>query len=117
MDKVGELGVKDARTGVVWILRSGAKVEVLGVLGTDLVSEKPMPTLLLLSSVMLGDSSLISFMNGGLADLLRDPRIMGTAANEIRTQFCRRCPLRDPRALGLPFRAEGFPDDRGAGSH
>jgi hypothetical protein len=114
-DSVGELGVSEARMDVTPNFTSGAKVEILGGRGSGRLLEKPSPTLLLFSDIVVfGDSSWMSFMTAGLGDLdLPDgPRVVGTS--EIRTQFCRRWPL---RALGLPFRADGFPEDSGAGSH
>lgn len=49
----------------------------------------------------------------GLGERLCGPNMVGI--NEMRTQFWRLCP--GLRALGLPFKAEGFPTDTGAVSH
>lgn len=98
---------------VAIIFTSGLKIEVLGGRGRDRVLEKPRPPLFLFSDVaVFGDSSCMSFIIDGLGDLLGGPRMVG--ASDMRTQFCRRWPL---RAVGLPFKADGFPDDNGAGSH
>lgn len=47
----------------------------------------------------------------GVGDLLLFKMV---GAKEMRTQFCRLCPL---RAFGLPFSAEGLPVRSGEGSH
>lgn len=62
------------------------------------------PIVLLLPSKSSGSSSMPCIMLGLVGLLGGGPRICGVRV-EIRTQFCLRCPL---RALGLPFRAEGF---------
>jgi hypothetical protein len=108
-DKLGELLVRDARIVVVASFKSGENVEQLGGLGSARVFEKPRPTFL--SNEPFGDSSWIPTI-AGLGERLGGPRIVG--ARDIRTQFCRRWPF---LALGLPFIADGFPEESGVTSH
>lgn len=94
IDSVGELGVNEARSLVG--LEYGRR-------GRRVMS----PFMCLWACGTSSPSSRISSMEKGLLDLLLDgPSTVG-ARVEIRTQFCRLCPFRDP---GLPFIADGFAD-------
>lgn len=102
--KVGELEVKEALK--VDMRRLGAKAVRLDGRERWVLLEtngRP-PIVLLLPSKSSGSSSMPCIMLGLVGLLGGGPRICGVRV-EIRTQFCLRCPL---RALGLPFRAEGF---------
>lgn len=102
--KVGELEVKEARS--VDMRRCGAKaVRLDGRERWVLLETNGRPPIVLLApSKSSGSSSMPCIMLGLVGLLGGGPRICGVRV-EMRTQFCLRCPL---RALGLPFRADGF---------
>lgn len=111
-ERVGELGVNEARSVLGLSLTSGAKVETLGGRGRARVPGNPSTDGGRSHSLSCsGDSSAISAIEG-LGDGRREPIIVGDS--DIRTQLERRWLF---RALGLPFRAEGLPDCIGDGSH
>lgn len=84
IDKVGELGVNEARSVVGFNFNSGAKVEVLGGLGFARRDVTPRPGRRGSFEHVSGDSSWISAI-AWLGDLLACPSICGD--RDIRTQF------------------------------